>query len=118
LNYLTKVTALFLATGIVLLITLLAITTLRIRSEVREAKAFCESLVIKIESEKKVAGVYPKNLDAKWWADETIPRLINTNNFYISDGSYFFLWFKVPWAMENVWGIGSRETKWINYDAN
>lgn len=92
----------------------------RVQSNIAEAKKFCELLMPKIETSKNSSGSYPEAVDPTWLADSKIPALIETNHFHLSDGDYYFLRFRVPfpWALENIWGIGSREPNWINYDGD
>jgi hypothetical protein len=83
------------------------------------AKKFCESLIPRIEAEKKKTGSYPDSLDASWWKDKKVPSLIDTQSFYFSHlNDYGFHFQNDMWVFDNVWGFRNNGWGWYGYDAN
>ena len=88
----------------------------RARGRVRQAKAFCESIVPQIEAVRRQTGYYPTNADPSWWAGQVPPALIRTQDFYLKTGRGYLLRFKDPSAiMDDIWGLETG-TNWYNYD--
>jgi hypothetical protein len=54
------------------------------RIRVRDAKAFCESLIPRLEAEKAQKGRYPEKLDPDWWKGRELPKHIKGREFYWS----------------------------------
>jgi hypothetical protein len=82
------------------------------------AKTFCESLLPVLERTKEQTGHYPLNADVAWWSGKNVPTLIDTNHFFVSDGTNFFFAINVPLAMENLWTYSSRNKRWYNHDGD
>ena len=109
----TKLAAIF---GVLLLLPVLWLV--RVKSQVREAKSFCESLLPHIQQVHAQTGSYPLKADPTWWSGGDVPSLIRTQDFYFTrDGSMFLLRFRDPSGfMDDIWGYDSRWMGWINYD--
>jgi hypothetical protein len=61
---------------------------------VREAKAFCESLVPQLEAMRSTLGAYPRSLDALDLDDSKVPKMLRGTNWYHADdaGFSFIIW--------------------------
>lgn len=83
------------------------------------AKRFCASLIPRIEQAKAKKGLYPQQADPTWWAGQSVPSLISTQQFYIVKADGFGFWFQDDsWVFDNVWDFDNSSKQWSSYDAN
>ena|ERR1043166_7243349 len=102
--------------GLLLVSTILA-WRVTVHRHVPAAKKFCEELVPILHDIKSKTGSFPTQIDPFWWKGQTVPPLIRTQDFYLSDGTNYLFRFRDPTAFwDDVWGFDSRWTNWMTYD--
>jgi hypothetical protein len=86
------------------------------RSDVRDARAFCDGLALALERESKAEGMYPVTLGSRLGAANRVPYLLRNESIYVSDGRSFVLSFTERNAVVPRTHLYSSDLKaWITF---
>src|SRR5256885_1191902 len=94
--------AFFILTLLVAILGVLFASNLWNRKSEAEAKAFCESFIPQIEAIKHSTGKFPEKLDPSWLKGKTLPRLIDSMDFYSGHQNYYDFHFQNSSRLENL----------------
>jgi hypothetical protein len=79
--------------------------------DVKQAKAFCEQLTVKLDDIKRTNGSYP--LDIFTIVDQhELPRLLQRHTFYGSDGKNFLLLVPNTRVILGEWTLTNERQTW------
>jgi len=103
--------------GLLLVVSLILFSSVLIASkiaeyDVKQAKVFCESLIVKIEQYKSINGKYPDTIDNVISDDIKLPVRIENYSFYQTNGIIYR--FVIPVIGPNASGYvyDSRDKNW------
>jgi len=86
-------------------------------NDVIRARGYCESLIPLIEAYRAEHGRYPSRLDDHVPSERSVPRLLENETFYSSDGSAFWFQFEVlDGFLPTIYTYSSEDDKWEEYD--
>lgn len=86
-----------------------------LRHDIATARAFCESLVPKIEAYRAHHGKYPRDIRAVAGSGAT-PRLLEAPGYYGSNGESYSFFFEDPSGMMNSFSYDSATKTWSRAD--
>ena len=86
------------------------------RRHCREAKAFCETLIPRIEAFRSHHGVYPKQIAEVLRPDDALPMYLRRQNFYHQTNDTFSLsWVDSP-GVPYCSGVAAYHHSSTNWD--
>ena len=87
--------------------------------DIDNAREYCESLIPFLEQHKNDTGTYPQNVEKIAPTLQSLPRLLQPDQFYRSDGDSFRFEFEVPdGLLPTIHTLSSEETGWEEWSAN
>lgn len=85
------------------------------RSDIEQARNFCDRLRPRLEHHRSKTGRYPEHISEVSESGQ-LPRLLQKTEFYQANGSEYSFMFSDPSAMLGGFGFDSRSRVWDEWD--